>query len=576
MSVKARYSLKYWTIRIIGWQPKKLFLGTILALVTALSGIALLMLSGWFISASAITGLAIAVGIMVKLDIYLPGSGIRFFALSRTIGRYAERLYNHNLVLSLIAHLRQQLFAGLVHRSNNDFKHTPSSEWLSKLTADLDSLDNILLNMLIPTVVALSTTVILGLFIALFWPLLAFWLTLCLVFICLMTASFIIKLSSFNSYQTAHLLNVARGQAIEHLQGQLVLQSMGANDLHQRHLLDTIEQFGEIQRRLNHGVQNIQLMHSLLLGMTIVALSLSAFWGVEQGFFDGPIAILLILAAVGIVELLQSVPAQFIQWGKTTYAAERLYLLASPPQQKSNQVQQLAKALLPTKQITSPLHQVHLSVSNHPYIPASVDEPIAFTINSTDKLLIIGKSGRGKSTLGDLISGQADTLNSTTTHCEILVNNIPLHTDNIKSWQQSLGYLSQQNSILADTLYANLTLGQPEVGLAQIHAALDIVELRDWALSLPKQLDTWLGDTGNKLSGGQARRICLARVILKSPQFLLLDEPFNGVDSSMAARIWQNLTPWLQDKCLVLMMHEKPLFWTLSDKQQYPVNILSI
>ena len=133
--------------------------------------------------------------------------------------------------------------------------------------------------------------------------------------------------------------------------------------------------------------------------------------------------------------------------------------------------------------------------------------------------------------------------------------------NNLPQWQQQLGYLSQRNAILADTVYANLSLGMQDLSDEHMFAALDLVELGDWVRALPAQLDTWLGDTGNKLSGGQARRLCLARLILKSPQLLVLDEPFNGVDRNMAATIWAKLQPWLQDKCIVLLMHERPAFW---------------
>ena len=264
MISKPTGNLKYWLLRILRWDPKTILYGVLLAVIAALSGIALLMLSGWFITATAVTGVALAAGLTHKLDIYLPGSGIRFFALSRTIGRYAERLYNHNAVLTLIATLRQQLFVGLTQLPKHQLKRTQNSEWLSKLTADLDSLDNILLNMLIPPAVGLIVTLVIGLFLMFFWPLLALILTLSLIVICVLTATLTIKTSQGDSYQTAQLLNHARSQAIEHLQGQLVLQSMHANDQHQQQLINTIEEFGAVQNRLKKRLENSQLIHSVL------------------------------------------------------------------------------------------------------------------------------------------------------------------------------------------------------------------------------------------------------------------------------------------------------------------------
>ncbi|NCP64665.1 MAG: ATP-binding cassette domain-containing protein [Paraglaciecola sp.] len=564
MTAEQKQSLKYWMLRILRWEPKTIFFGILLAGLTAVSGIALLMLSGWFITASAVTGLAIALGLVAKLDIYLPGSGIRFFALSRTVGRYAERLYNHNAVLTLIASIRQQLFAGLISLPNNDIKQTQNSEWLSRLTADLDSLDNILLNMLIPPAVGMVVTLLIGLFLSFFWPAFALYFVVLLVLICAVSSLLNIKVGQSDSYQTAQLLNHARSQAIEHLQGQLVLKSMAANQQHQQHLLQTIAQFGELQNRLKRRLEHCQLLHSVVLSIALIFFCLMAFYGFQQDYFSGPMAVLIILACIGVIELLQNLPSQFSQWGKTTYAAQRLQPLA---QLSSNDhrlaAQDQPASSTPTNEEAgfSCIRSFAMHLSKHPYIPASCESVIDINLGLNDKLLVLGKSGRGKSTLSELLSGQANVLRFSQAQCTILLNEQMLTHTNIAHWQNQIGYLSQQNTILADTLYANLTLGMPNLSSAEIFAALDKVALSEWVRSLPQQLDTWLGDTGNQLSGGQARRICLARLVLKSPQFLLLDEPFNGVDSNMAATIWTNLSPWLQDKCVVLLMHEKPAFW---------------
>lgn len=559
MPVKNQKHLQYWILRILRWDPKSIAYGVLLAVITAISGIALLMLSGWFITATAVSGASLALGFAIKLDIYMPGSGIRFFALSRTVGRYVERLYNHNIVLTLISTIRQQMFAGLARLPNRQIKDTQNSDWLSKLTADLDSLDNILLSLLLPPTVALLVTSLVGLFLAFFWPLFAVIFTLLLLVICCGSAILTIKATQQDSYQRAELLNLARGQAIEHLQGQLVLQSMGANNLHQEQLLSTIEQTGVVQHRLNRRLQNCQLAHSVLLALGLVAASLFTFFGFQQAYFSGPMTILIILACVGVVELLQTLPAQFGLWGKTEFAAQRLRPMA---EQSSHQgMFKQAKSASPSSPKSQGFTSLHITLANHPYIPASIDKTLSITLGNTDKLLILGKSGRGKSTLSDLLCGQADTQHFKQTQCDVLLNGQALVEDNLAEWQQHLGYLTQQNSILADTLYANLSLGMHDLQDKQIFAALDMVDLGDWARALPEQLNSWLGDTGNKLSGGQARRLCLARLLLKSPQLIVLDEPFNGIDHKMAAKIWAKITPWLQDRCVILLMHEAPTFW---------------
>ena len=81
-----------------------------------------------------------------------------------------------------------------------------------------------------------------------------------------------------------------------------------------------------------------------------------------------------------------------------------------------------------------------------------------------------------------------------------------------------------------------------------IWSVLKTVELYEWAINLPDSLNYWLGETGGIVFGGQARRICLARLLLRSPELVILDEPFSNLDESMGCRVWANMAPWLAKK----------------------------
>ncbi|BBI50878.1 hypothetical protein HORIV_32990 [Vreelandella olivaria] len=139
---------------------RRFLLGALLVFVTLIAGLALLGLSGWFITASALAGIALSMGLPARLDVYVPGGGIRFFALARTIARYMERLYNHNTVLTLLADLRYRVFGYLTRFDDARLRGERASDWLSRLTADIDTLDNFYLRLLVPPLVALLGVVV--------------------------------------------------------------------------------------------------------------------------------------------------------------------------------------------------------------------------------------------------------------------------------------------------------------------------------------------------------------------------------------------------------------------------------
>src|SRR5690554_2044949 len=138
------HPLKPW-LNLMLQDKKRLLIGAFLLLITYLSAIGLLALSGWFITATSVTALAWAAGIAINLDIYSPGGGIRFFALSRTVARYTERVYNHDTVLRLLAKLRTRLFKNLTLLDEQTASKYRASQWLNRLITDVDTLDNLYL-----------------------------------------------------------------------------------------------------------------------------------------------------------------------------------------------------------------------------------------------------------------------------------------------------------------------------------------------------------------------------------------------------------------------------------------------
>lgn len=537
--------MQYWFDLLIKSQGRRLYWGILWAVITALSGVSLLMLSGWFITATALAGIAISAGIMLLFDMYMPGSGIRFFALSRTLGRYAERVYNHDTVLRLIATFRVSTFEQLTRIPAHELRASSDSEWLGKLTADLDALDSILLRYTIPPLVAGIVILLVTGFLSFIWLELALYLGGFFAAIYIFNLCLTIASTKNLASDTSHTLSELRADIIGHVKGVFELQSYQLMQHHEISILTRLEALNTLQRAFNSRVANVQLLLDISLAIALIVLVSIALYAAHVNVIDGPVAVLLVMMYIGVSEILQSVPSQTNSWGKTQFAANRLKAMLLG-EQASEQL------------VITDIHGISVSIEREAKIPVSLNVPLEFTVEKSRVSLVLGRSGSGKSSLANLLAGlEACTYQ----HSRILINN----THNLEkilseNLHTHLAYLEQNNSLLAGSLAYNLAVGLPDVSELQVWTVLKMVELDQWAQNLPEGLNTWVGEAGGQVSGGQARRICMARLLLRQPSLVILDEPFNGIDAQMAARIWHNMSAWLADKMLIIMMHEQPTF----------------
>jgi ATP-binding cassette subfamily C protein CydC len=539
--------MKYWFSLLIKSQGRRLYWGILWVVLTALSGVSLLMLSGWFITATAIAGVAISAGIALMFDMYMPGSGIRFFALSRTVGRYTERIYNHDTVLRLIATYRVSMFKELSSLPMSRLRKASDSEWLGKLTADLDALDSILLKYTIAPIAGAIVIILLTFFLSFIWLELALYLGLWFLALYSLSMVFTIRYSKHLARASSQLLSDLRAELISHLQGAFELKAQGLMQMHESIILQKLAALNQIQSKLNARTANLQLMLDVCLGLSLIALVFVALHAVNSAQIEGPIAVLLVMMFIGTAEILQSIPLQFSTWGKTDFAAQRLSELMNEKQK-------------PRATTISAIDSISVNLSNQLKISASHSKLLTFDLKQKNMLVIAGRSGSGKSTLANLLSAMEPVDNSASS---ILINGeLPINNIELGSWQAHLAYLEQSNAILAGTLGYNLSLGLDNLSEDRIWSVLKVLELDEWARELSSGLNTWLGETGGRVSGGQARRICLARILLREPDLVILDEPFNGLDKQMAARIWTNASPWLAQRKVILLSHEKPEFLT--------------
>jgi ATP-binding cassette subfamily C protein CydC len=531
-------ALRPW-LRLVFHRRNRLLIGALLILLTLLAGIALLALSGWFITKTALVGLLIAMGVQATIELYLPGSAIRLFAVSRTVFRYLERIYNHETVLRLLADIRVTLFKRLALVPRSQRTPMTGAQWLSRLLTDVDALDTLYLRLLAPTSMAALVSVGVTILATVVFSV----QTGVLVGTCLGLA-FVMATGAV--YMRTHSLAKAqserqdtlRSQLVQHIEGYAELTAAGRARDHSALLMQQAEQLTNEQCSIETQAGWHLAGSNLLINLAVVVALWMGFNLFQQQILSGPVLVLLPIALLGLGEVYGVLPDAFSRLGGTVASARRLNRdAAESAEHREHDDAPLAKTTgLVSHENGAFAVAVHDLQLRHGNGQPLLANPLSIKLKPGEWLGFTGRSGSGKSSLADALSGLIIPSGGS-------VSSLPV------------AYLTQQTYLFDDTLSMNLKMANPEASDDDLWQVLDLVEMGDRFGDEPAQLDTWLGSGGNFLSGGEARRVALARVLLSPATVFVLDEPFTGVDKALRDRICCRLEQRLADRTVISLAH---------------------
>ncbi|MBN8939701.1 MAG: thiol reductant ABC exporter subunit CydC [Rhizobiales bacterium] len=498
--------------------------GVALAAATLLAGIALLGLSGWFITATALAGLSATAAL--TFDVFAPSAGIRFLALARTGARYGERLVTHDATLRILAALRERLFRGWAEPEAARSLLVRPAKLLFRLTADIDALDSLYLRLLVPAgaafAAALAMAVAFGLMHAWLGLALAGWLLLVGFGLPLLAARWAVPWARRRS----HALEALRARAIALVAGQTELVMAGRLDAQlaatraaDRRLMAAEDRLNRIETGTSagFGIATAATLAGTLLGVAALA---------EAGTIGAPVAALGLLVALGSVEPFAGLRRGAIELGRTRLAARRLAPRLSPA----------PAAASPSRPDATCAVRFAAVSAVYPGAEPPVFQDLSLTIGRGERVAVIGPSGAGKSTLLALIAGEMTPASGT-----------------VEAIDSTL--LTQRTELFHDSLRENLALADPAADDVRLWDALDAAGLGPDLRAAGRGLDARLGEGGLGLSGGQGRRLALARLLLRASPLWLLDEPTEGLDRETAGDVLERLAERLGGHSLVVVTH---------------------
>ncbi|EAT1639755.1 cysteine/glutathione ABC transporter ATP-binding protein/permease CydC [Salmonella enterica subsp. enterica] len=514
-----------------------LTLGIALAILTLLASIGLLTLSGWFLSASAIAGFA---GIY-SFNYMLPAAGVRGAAITRTAGRYFERLVSHDATFRVLQHLRIYTFSKLLPLSPAGLARYQQGELLNRIVADVDTLDHLYLRVISPLVGAFVVIMIVTLGLSVLDVTLAITLGGIMLLTLFIMPPVFYRAGKNTGQNLTHLRGQYRQQLTSWLQGQAELTIFGASKRYRAQMEATELQWHEAQRRQSELTALSQALMLLIGALAVMLMLWMASGGVGGNTQPGALIALFVFCALAAFEALAPVTGAFQHLGQVIASALRITELT---EQKPEVTFPQAETPAPEK-VTLTLRDVSF---RYPDQPINALNALSLQANPGEHVAILGRTGCGKSTLLQLLTRAWAPQQG-----EILLNDLPLSSLSESALRRTISVVPQRVHLFSATLRDNLLLAAPNASDEALSDMLRRVGLEN--LLEDSGLNSWLGEGGRLLSGGELRRLAIARALLHDAPLMLLDEPTEGLDATTESEMLELLADVMREKTVLMVTH---------------------
>jgi ATP-binding cassette, subfamily C, bacterial CydC len=537
----------------VGWVALSVFLGV----ATIASGVGLIATSAYLISAAALQPSIAALQVAIV--------GVRFFGLSRGVFRYLERLASHTVTFRLLARLRAWFYQRIEPLSPAVLLHASSGDLLTRVVADIDTLENFYIRAVAPPVVALLVMIGMSLYLGAFDVKLAYLLAAFFFLEGVILPVIVQRLSRNPEREWLAQRNRLQVLLVDGIQGLAEILSFGREKAWLAQLQsaeaglgraqDQAARVGGFQAALASLVTELGAWFVLAAGISLV----------QNGKVNGVFLAVLVLATLASFESVSPLPAAAHSLESSLQAGRRLFEVTDRQPAVQSPPASISAPLDFELEVRNLSFSYQLAAANHALgrdwlaedsLPNS-ESPAAFELHAISfrlepgrRTALVGPSGCGKSTLVRLLARFWEYNRG-----EILLAGKDLRAYCPEDVRRAIDILPQSPYLFNATLRQNLLLANPAADQDKVEAAMRRVGLDRWVANLPEGYQTWVGEHGLRLSGGERQRIAIARMLLKDAPILILDEPTHSLDALAEAAVTEVLLKASQDKSLLWITH---------------------
>lgn len=530
--------LRLW--RLADPERGRLALAAVLATLALSSAVALLVVSAWLISRASEQPSIMYLQVAIV--------AVRALGISRGVFRYAERLVGHDTAFRSLANVRVGVYRRLERLSPAGLGDYRRGDLLARLVGDVDSSVDLIVRVILPAGSGLAAgAVAMAIGVAIL-PAAGLALLALLLIAGVIAPGVSTKLGARAQQARAAAAGRLSSSVVASLTAAADVIAYNGVDLAVRAVADADAELTDLDRRGATAAGLGAALSQLATGLTVVACLGLGVGAVRAGRVDGVWLAALALVPLAMADVLSGMSAAALARARVAGAAERIFGVIDSPDP--------VPAGGPASLAAGDAADLLMGRVSARY-PASMSDSIQdfdLDLPAGRRVALVGPSGSGKSTAAAVILRLLDhrTGHYQLGHAGILADVRDLGEDGVRT---SIAAMDQQSHLFDTTIEENLRLANRDADDDHLRAAIERAALADWIAGLPEGLRTRVGAHGSAVSGGQAQRIALARVLLADRPIVVLDEPGEHLDPSTADQVTAAALTATSGRSIVLITH---------------------